>query len=72
MTKNAKLFEGVANSLIPKSNPTSVDIHPRAYEVEWKRDPWMEFPFYMFGPCIDGVKKTFLPGLYVHKQTNKK
>lgn len=72
VTKNAKLFEGVANSLIPKSNPTSVDIHPRAYEVEWKRDPWMEFPFYMFGPCIDGVKKTFLPGLYVHKQTNKK
>ena len=72
VTKNAKAFTAIANSLLPKSNPTAVDIHPRAYEVEWKRDEWKPFPLYMFGPCIDGVKKTFLPGLYVHKQVKNK
>jgi len=72
VTKNAKTFTTLANTLLPKSNPTAVDIRPRAYEVEWKRDEWKPFPLYMFGPCIDGVKKTFLPGLYVHKQVKNK
>ena len=72
VTKNAKAFTTLANTLLPKSNPTAVDIRPRAYEVEWKRDEWKPFPLYMFGPCIDGVKKTFLPGLYVHKQVKNK
>jgi len=66
--KNADFFTSAANSLIPKSNPTAVDIHPRKYEVEWKRDVWSPYPLYLFGPCIDGIKKTMLPGLYVHKQ----
>ena len=70
VTNHAKTFTSLANSLIPKSNPTAVDIHPRAYYVEWKRDEWKPFPLYMFGPCIDGVKMTFLPGLYVHKQVH--
>lgn len=69
VTKNAKAFTSIANSLIPKSNPTSVDIHPRGYKVEWKRNEWQEFPLYLFGPCINGAMKTFLPGLYVHEQT---
>ena len=68
VTKNADFFTSAANSLIPKSNPTAVDIHPRKYEVEWKRDVWSPYPLYLFGPCIDGIKKTMLPGLYVHKQ----
>lgn len=68
VTNNADLFTGVANSLIPKSNPTAVDIRPREYAVEWKRDVWKPYPLYMFGPCIDGIKMTMLPGLYVHKQ----
>ena len=68
VTKNANTFTTLANTLLPKSNPTSVDIRPRAYEVEWTRDVWKPFPLYMFGPCIDGAKKTLLPGLYVHKQ----
>ena len=72
VTKNAKAFTTLANTLLPKSNPTAVDIRPRAYEVEWKRNEWKPFPLYMFGPCIDGVKKTFLPGLYVHKQVKNK
>ena len=70
VTKNADLFTGLANSLVPKSNPTAVDIHPRKYSVEWTRDVWSPYPLYLFGPCIDGVKKTMLPGLYVHKQVN--
>jgi hypothetical protein len=68
ITDNADLFTGIANSLIPKSNPTAVDIRPRKYAVEWTRDLNMPFAFYLFGPCIDGVKMTMLPGLYVHKQ----
>lgn len=71
VTKNAKTFTTLANSLIPHSNPTAVDIRPRAYAVEWKNDVWKPFPLYMFGPCIDGIKDTFLPGLYVHKQVRK-
>lgn len=66
--KFGKTIEGFANNLIPKSNPTVVDIEPRRYEVEWKRDEWKPYPLYIFGPCIDGTVKTMLPGLYVHKQ----
>ena len=68
VTKNAKTINNLANTLIPKSNPTSVDNGPRRYNVVWKRDVWKPFEFYMFAPCIDGVKKTMLPGLYVHEQ----
>lgn len=68
ITNNADLFTGIANSLIPKSNPTAVDIHPRKYAVEWSRDLWKPYELYMFGPCIDGIKMTMLPGLFVHKQ----
>ena len=70
VTKHADFFTSAANSLLPKSNPTSVDIHPRKYAVEWTRDVWSPYPLYLFGPCIDGIKKTMLPGLYVHKQIN--
>lgn len=68
VTKHADFFTSAANSLLPKSNPTSVDIHPRKYAAEWTRDIWSPYPLYLFGPCIDGIKKTMLPGLYVHKQ----
>jgi hypothetical protein len=68
VTKHADFFTSAANSLIPKSNPTIVDIRPRKYSVEWTRDEWSPYPLYLFGPCIDGIKKTMLPGLYVHKQ----
>lgn len=72
VTKHADMFTNLANSLVPKSNPTSVDPAPRRYAVEWSRDEWKPYPLYLFGPCIDGVKKTMLPGLYVHKQVSKK
>ena len=72
VTKHADTFTNLANSLIPKSNPTAVDICPRSYMVEWKRDEWSPYPLYLFGPCIDGVIKTMLPGLFVHKQTKNK
>lgn len=73
---NADFFTSAAKNLLPKSNPTPVDIAPRAYKVEWKYDPWQPFPLYMFGPCINGAMKTFLPGLFVqdeiHKHASKK
>ena len=71
VTKNADLFTNLAKSLVPKSNPTSVDPAPRQYAVMWKRDEWKPYPLYLFGPCIDGIKMTMLPGLYVHKQVKK-
>ena len=70
--RNADVFTNLANSLVPKSNPTSVDPAPRRYYVEWKRDEWKPYPLYLFGPSIDGIKKTMLPGLYVHKQVSAK
>lgn len=72
ITKNANTITQLGNTLIPKSNPTAVDVRPRAYNVEWKRDEWKPFPLYMFGPCIDGAVKTMLPGLFVHKQVKQK
>ena len=72
VTKNANTITQLANTLVPKSNPSTVDIRPREYDVEWKRDEWKPFPLYLFGPCIDGVKKTMLPGLNVHKQTKSR
>ena len=68
ITKHANTINALANTLLPKSNPTAVDIHPRAYHVQWKRDEWKPFPLYLFGPCIDGAVETVLPGLFVHKQ----
>ena len=69
ITRNANTFTTLGNAFVTKSNPSSVDKRPRAYQITWKHDEWKPFPLYLFGPCIDGVKKTFLPGLYVHLQT---
>lgn len=69
IAKNAKTFTTLGNSLLPKSNPSSVDVAPRAYKITWKRNEYKPVPLYLFGPIIDGVKKTMLPGLYVHLQT---
>lgn len=72
VTKHADAITNVANSLLTKSNPTAVDISPRRYSVEWKRDEWKEYPLFIFGPCIMGTVQTLLPGLYVHKQIRDK
>ena len=69
ITKNAKAFTTIGNALLPKSNPSSAKAAPRAYKITWKRNEYKPVPLYLFGPCIDGVKKTMLPGLYVHLQT---
>ena len=66
ITKNAKAFNTLGNSLLAKSNPSAVNTKPRAYKITWKRNEYKPIPLYFFGPCIDGVKKTLLPGLYVH------
>ena len=71
VTRNARTITTLANTLLTKSNPSSVDRHPREYKVEWTRNEWKPFPAYLFGPCIDGTKKTLLPGLNVHMQTKK-
>ena len=68
VTKHANTITSVANSLLTKSNPSSVDIKPRKYSVEWERDVMKDYPLYLFGPCIIGSVQTMLPGLYVHKQ----
>ncbi len=72
ISKNSGILTSMAHSLIPKSNPTPVDKHPRRYRVEWKRDDRVAFPIYLFGPCIKGVVETMLPGLFIHKQERVK
>ena len=72
ITKNADLFAGIANSLIPKSNPGGLDSYPRRYNVQWDRDDKIPYPLYVFGPWIDGIKMTMLPGLYIHKLVDPK
>jgi len=71
VTANADFINSAAKNLIPKSNPSKVDIHPRAYKVEAKRNEMLPFPMYFLFPLIDGAKKTFLPGLYVHEEVKK-
>lgn len=70
-TRNADLVNAVANSLLPKSNPGALDIHPRAYNVEYKRDKWLFFPMYILGPCVEGSKMTVLPAIYFSKEIKK-
>ena len=72
VTKHARTFNQLVNTLIPKSNPTAVDPAPRRYHVSWKNDVWKPYPLYIFGPVIDGVVETMLPGLFVHKQVRSK
>ena len=74
VTQNAGFIESFANTMLPKHNPAAPGKAPREYQVEWKRDEMQPFPFYMFGPCIDGVVKTMLPGLFVQSKVkdNKK
>ena len=71
ITKYADLISDVANSLLTKSNPSSVDVRPRRYKVDWKRDEWKEYPLYLFGCCINGAVETLTPGLNVHRQILK-
>ena len=72
ITKNANTFTSLANTLLPKANPSSPGHRPNAFKITWKRNEWKPVPLYLFGPCIDGVKKTMLPGLYIHLQTKDK
>ena len=69
ITKNADTFNHIGNSLIPKSNPKHKHSKPYAYQITWRRNEKKPVELYLFGPLIDGVKKTFLPGLYVHLRT---
>ena len=71
ITANADFINSAAKNLLPKSNPSTVDKHPRAYKVEAKRDEMMFFPIYMMMPIINGAVKTFLPGLFVHCEVHK-
>lgn len=72
ITKHANTITTLGNSLVAKSNPRPIDKTAREYIITWKRDEWKPFMLYLFGPCIDGVKKTFLPGLYVHLKVKDK
>ena len=71
ITKHAGAITRVGNALVPKSNPPTKLSKPRGYQVEWTRNENKDVELYLFGPIIDGVKKTFLPGLYVHLRTKE-
>ena len=69
VTRNADVINSAVHTLLPKSNPSTAHSQPRAYNTQWKRNVWMPTELYLFGPCIDGVKKTLLPGLYIKDKT---
>ena len=69
VTRNAGFINSAAHTLLPKSNPSSPEATPRAYNVTWKRDEWKPTELYLFGPCINGVMKTMLPGLFIKDRT---
>lgn len=71
VTQNAKAITHIGNTLLPKSNPKKPGTAPREYNVQWKRDPWKLVELYLFGPCIDGAVKTFLPGLFLTHQVKQ-
>lgn len=71
VTKNAGTINSFVKTCVPKSNPTTAHSQPRSYKVSWKRDPSKEFPLYAFGPIINGVVETMLPGIFIHKQVHK-
>ena len=70
VTRHAGAINVAANTLLPKSNPTKPNHKPKAYNIAWKRNEWAPTELYLFGPCIDGVVKTLLPGLFI-KDKNK-
>lgn len=69
ITRHAGSITRIGNAFVPGSNPPTKHAKPRGYQVSWKRDENKDVELYLFGPIIDGVKKTFLPGLYVHLRT---
>lgn len=69
ITRHAGSITRIGNAFVPGSNPPTKHAKPRGYQVSWKRDEMKDVELYLFGPIIDGVKKTFLPGLYVHLRT---
>lgn len=71
ITKHAGVITRVGNALVPKSNPPTKHIKPRGYQVAWTRNENKDVELYLFGPIIDGVKKTFLPGIYVACRTKE-
>lgn len=71
ITKHAGVITRVGNALVPHSNPPTKHSKPRGYQVSWIRNENKDVELYLFGPIIDGIKKTFLPGLYVHLRTKE-
>lgn len=69
VTRHAGIITAASNTLIPKSNPLTPHGKPKAYTIEWKRNEWKPTELYIFGPCIDGIKKTLLPGLFIKDRT---
>lgn len=70
VTRHAGAINVAAKILLPKSNPLTAHAKPKAYNIAWKRNEWAPTELYLFGPCIDGVVKTLLPGLFI-KDKNK-
>lgn len=71
ITKHAGVITRVGNALVPKNNPPTKHLKPRGYQVSWIRNENKDVELYLFGPILDGLKKTFLPGLYVHLRTKE-
>ena len=69
VTRHAGAINVASYMLLPKSNPLTPHTKAKAYTVDWQRNEWKPTELYLFGPCIDGIKKTLLPGLFIKDRT---
>ncbi len=72
IARNAGVINFIAPKIVPSSNPRHPGTEPAAYEVDAERDAMKDFPVYLFGPIIDGVTQTLLPGFVVKLMKNSK
>lgn len=69
VNKMSGTINDFSRTFLPKSNPRQPGKQPLAYEVTWKRNPWLAVGIYYLGPVINGAIETLLPGLFLHKRT---
>ena len=71
ISNNAGAIQSFAHTMIPTSNPAKHAKGPNAYEVYWKRKDTQPFQLVAFGPVINGVVKTMLPGLFIQSKLHE-
>lgn len=68
----SELINSFVETCVPKSNPRREGKQPNRYNVHWEHDVMHPSALFIMGPAIDGMIKTFLPGLYLSSRIKDK